>query len=71
MSCNNEDEVLVSVHDLIIVLCDAYDAMSDERVSSVFEQTGEPSTWFDHFTISANNISKVIQQWERKKGRIR
>lgn len=59
------EQVLVNVHDLIEVLSTASDALDGERVSKVFEQTGQPSTWFDHFTISANNLQLVIDKWRK------
>lgn len=62
---DESEQILVNVHDLIEVLSTASDALDGERVSKVFEDSGQPSTWFDHFTVSANKLQEAVDKWRK------
>jgi hypothetical protein len=52
--------ILVPKDDLLTVLCNCSDAMGGESTSSVYDKTGEPSTWFDHHVVAEKNILSSI-----------
>lgn len=60
-----EGFVVLAIKDVREILSTAGDALGGERVSSVFEDTGEPSTWFDHYTVSETNILEAIEAQEQ------
>ena len=60
-----EGFVLVPKNELQEVLSNASDAMGDEKNSHVYLTTGEPSTWFDHFTVAENAVLKAIEAQEQ------
>lgn len=55
-----EGFVLVEINDLTTVLSNCSDAMMDESTSSVYDETGEPSTWFDHHVVAEGNLLLAI-----------
>lgn len=55
-----EGFVLVKLNDLTTVLSNCSDAMMDEETSSVYDETGEPSTWFDHHVVAEGNLLLAI-----------
>lgn len=55
-----EGFVLVELNDLTTVLSNCSDAMMDESTSSVYDETGEPSTWFDHHVAAEGNLLLAI-----------
>lgn len=63
-----EGFVLVPKNELQEVLSNASDAMGDEKNSHVYLTTGEPSTWFDHFTVAENAVLKAIEVQEQSNG---
>ena len=60
-----EGFVLVGIKDLREVISTASDAMMDENTSSVYEKTGKPSTWFDHYVVAESKVLKVIEAQEQ------
>ena len=46
------------------ILSNASDAMDAESPSSVFTQTGIPSTWYDHHLVAEKNILDAIKAQE-------
>ena len=63
-----EGFVLVSKDDLLTVLCNCSDAMGDESTSSVYDETGEPSTWYDHHVVAEKNILSSIPDAQEQVG---
>lgn len=61
-----EGFVLVEIKDLRDVISNAGDAMMNEETSSVYDRTGEPSTWFDHYTVAEKRVLKAIKAQEQK-----
>ena len=61
-----EGFVLVEIKDLRDVISNAGDAMMNEETSSVYDRTGEPSTWFDHYTLAEKRVLKAIEAQEQK-----
>lgn len=61
-----EGFVLVEIKDLRDVISNAGDAMMNEETSSVYDRTGEPSTWFDHYTVAEKRVLKAIEAQEQK-----
>ena len=59
--------VLVEIKDLRDVISNAGDAMMNEETSSVYDITGEPSTWFDHYTVAEKQVLKAIELQEQSK----
>ena len=59
-----EGFVLVKIKDLRDVISNAGDAMMNEETSSVYDITGEPSTWFDHYTVAEKQVLKAIEAQE-------
>lgn len=59
-----EGFVLVEIKDLREIISNAGDAMMDEQTSSVYDKTGEPSTWFDHYTVAEKRMLKAIEAQE-------
>ena len=57
--------VLVEIKDLRDVISNAGDAMMNEETSSVYDITGEPSTWFDHYTVAEKQVLKAIELQEQ------
>lgn len=55
-----EGFVLVEINDLTTVLSNCSDAMMDESTSFVYDETGEPSTWFDHHVVAEGNLLLAI-----------
>ena len=64
-----EGFVLVPKKELQEVLANASDAMGDEKNSHVYLTTGEPSTWFDHFTVAENAVLEAIKDREQRQRR--
>ena len=62
-----EGFVLVKIKDLRDVISNAGDAMMNEETSSVYDRTGEPSTWFDHYTVAEERVLKAIEAQEQSK----
>ena len=62
-----EGFVLVEIKDLRDVISNAGDAMMNEETSSVYDITGEPSTWFDHYTVAEKQVLKAIEAQEQSK----
>ena len=62
-----EGFVLVEIKDLRDVISNAGDAMMNEETSSVYDITGEPSTWFDHYTVAEKQVLKAIELQEQSK----
>ena len=60
-----EGFVLVEIKDLRDVISNAGDAMMNEETSSVYDRTGEPSTWFDHYTMAEKRVLKAIEAQEQ------
>ena len=60
-----EGFVLVEIKDLRDVISNAGDAMMNEETSSVYDITGEPSTWFDHYTAAEKQVLKAIELQEQ------
>ena len=60
-----EGFVLVGIKDLREVISTASDAMMDENTSSVYEKTGKPSTWFDHYVVAESKVLKAIEAQEQ------
>ena len=60
-----EGFVLVEIKDLRDVISNAGDAMMNEETSSVYDRTGEPSTWFDHYVVAESKVLKVIEAQEQ------
>lgn len=60
-----EGFVLVEIKDLRDVISNAGDAMMNEETSSVYDITGEPSTWFDHYTVAEKQVLKAIELQEQ------
>ena len=60
-----EGFVLVEIKDLRDVISTAGDAMMNEETSSVYDRTGEPSTWFDHYTMAEKRVLKAIEAREQ------
>ena len=60
-----EGFVLVKIKDLRNVISNAGDAMMNEETSSVYDRTGEPSTWFDHYTVAEKRVLKAIEAQEQ------
>ncbi|MDV2441196.1 hypothetical protein QR665_17260 [Acinetobacter gerneri] len=52
--------VLVPKDNLMTVLCNCSDAMENESTSSVFDKTGQPSTWYDYHVVAEKNILSAI-----------
>ena len=52
--------VLVPKDALMTILCNCSDAMENESTSSIFDETGEPSAWFDHHVEAERRILKLI-----------
>ena len=57
--------VLVEIKDLRDVISNAGDAMMNEETSSVYDITGVPSTWFDHYTVAEKQVLKAIELQEQ------
>lgn len=53
--------VFVPKIELMTVIGNCSDAMTDETTSSVYDKTGEPSTWYDHHIIAENKILSMIE----------
>lgn len=53
--------VVVPKIELMTVIGNCSDAMTDETTSSVYDKTGEPSTWYDHHIIAENKILAMIE----------
>lgn len=60
-----EGFVLVEIKDLRDVISNAGDAMMNEETSSVYDRTGEPSTWFDHYVVAESKVLKAIEAQEQ------
>lgn len=60
-----EGFVLVEIKDLRDVISNAGDAMMNEETSSVYDRTGEPSTWFDHYVVVESKVLKAIEAQEQ------
>lgn len=60
-----KDFVLVKIQDIREVISNASDAMCDEKTSTVYNETGEPSTWFDHYTAAESAILNIIDTQEQ------
>ena len=58
--------VVLKISDVRDVISNASDAMCDEAVSTVFSETGIPSTWYDHYHVAEKNIIDVIEAREQK-----
>lgn len=65
-SAVHEGFVLVEVTDLREIISTASDAMMDEQTSSVYNETGEPSTWFDHYTVAEKRVLAMIEAQEQE-----
>lgn len=59
-----EGFVVLKTSDVREVLSNASDAMDAESPSSVFTQTGNPSTWYDHHLVAEKNILDAIKAQE-------
>ena len=59
-----EGFVFLKTSDVREVLSNASDAMDAESPSSVFTQTGNPSTWYDHHLVAEKNILDAIKAQE-------
>lgn len=57
-----EGFVLVPKEDLTTLLCNCSDAMENETTSSVYDRSGEPSTWFDHHSEAEKRILRMIEK---------
>ena len=53
--------VVVPKIELMTVIGNCSDAMTDETTSSIYDTTGEPSTWYDHHIIAENKILAAIE----------
>ena len=60
-----EGFVVLKTSDVREVLSNASDAMDAESPSSVFTQTGNPSTWYDHHLVAEKNILDAIKAQEQ------
>lgn len=58
--------VVLKISDVRDVISNASDAMCDEAVSTVFSETGIPSTWYDHYHVAEKNIIDAIGAREQK-----
>ena len=56
--------VVLKISDVREILSNASDAMDAESPSSVFTQTGIPSTWYDHHLVAEKNILDAIKAQE-------
>ena len=61
-----EGFVVLKISDVRDVISNASDAMCDEAVSTVFSETGIPSTWYDHYHVAEKNIIDAIEAREQK-----
>ena len=59
-----EGFVVLKTSDVREVLSNASDAMDAESPSSVFTQTGNPSTWYDYHLVAEKNILDAIKAQE-------
>ena len=59
-----EGFVILKASDVREILSNASDAMDAESPSSVFTQTGIPSTWYDHHLVAEKNILDAIKAQE-------
>ncbi len=59
-----EGFVVLKISDVREILSNASDAMDAESLSSVFTQTGIPSTWYDHHLVAEKNILDAIKAQE-------
>ena len=59
-----EGFVVLKISDVREILSNASDAMDAESPSSVFTQTGIPSTWYDHHLVAEKNILDAIKAQE-------
>lgn len=59
-----EGFVILKASDVREILSNASDAMDAESPSSVFTQTGIPSTWYDHHLVTEKNILDAIKAQE-------
>ena len=59
-----EGFVILKASDVREILSNASDAMDAESPSSVFTQTGIPSTWYDHHLVVEKNILDAIKAQE-------
>ena len=59
-----EGFVVLRISDVREILSNASDAMDAESPSSVFTQTGIPSTWYDHHLVAEKNILDAIKAQE-------
>ena len=60
-----EGFVVLKISDVREILSNASDAMDAESPSSVFTQTGIPSTWYDHHLVAEKNILDAIKAQEQ------
>lgn len=62
-----EGFVVLKISEVREVLSNASDAMCDEVASIFFNETGIPSTWYDHHLIAEKNILDAIEAQEPAK----
>lgn len=59
-----EGFVVLKICDVREIISNASDAMDDESPSTVFIQTGKPSTWYDYHLVAERNILDAIEAQE-------
>lgn len=59
-----EGFVVLKISDVRDILSNASDAICDEKASTVFSETGSPSTWYDHHLVAEKNILDAIEAQE-------
>lgn len=60
-----EEFVVLKISDVREILSNASDAICDEKASTVFSETGSPSTWYDHHLVAEKNILDAIEAQEQ------
>ena len=60
-----EGFVVLKISDVREILSNASDAICDEKASTVFSETGSPSTWYDHHLVAEKNILDAIEAQEQ------